>query len=179
MRTDEIERLVELYDNGETSEKEEMELFRFFSEVDVPAHLQADKEYFMQLKRVREVQIPQSLEASLSSMIDGWGAKEKQSGRLRKTSRFIRWQWMSGIAVGLLILFGAGSYLYQRQEASLVGKDTCATPEDAYQETRKALLLFSSVLNKGFQKMETIPQTTEKMQKSVNEQLNQIKTVKP
>ena len=62
MRTDEIERLVELYDNGETSEKEEMELFRFFSEADVPAHLQADKEYFMQLKRVREVQIPQSLE---------------------------------------------------------------------------------------------------------------------
>lgn len=177
MRADEIEKLIVRYDKGETSEMEEQELFRFFSEEDVPAHLQADKAYFMQLKQMQEVELPPNLEARLGAAIDGWEAKEKQANRIKKTARFIRWQWISGIAAGLFILFGFGAYLYERHTVP-AQKDTCNTPEEAYQETRKALVLFSSTLNKGLKKMETISQTTEKMQESVNEQLNQIKIVK-
>ena len=36
MRADEIEKLIVRYDKGETSEMDEQELFRFFSEEDVP-----------------------------------------------------------------------------------------------------------------------------------------------
>lgn len=49
MKVNEIERLLTRYYDGETSETEEKELKRFFTEEDVPAHLLAEKEIFMQL----------------------------------------------------------------------------------------------------------------------------------
>ena len=44
MKVNEIERLLTRYYDGETSETEEKELKRFFTEEDVPAHLLAEKE---------------------------------------------------------------------------------------------------------------------------------------
>ena len=41
MKVNEIERLLTRYYDGETSETEEKELKRFFTEEDVPAHLLA------------------------------------------------------------------------------------------------------------------------------------------
>jgi len=179
MKTDEIEQLLIRYDKGETSTREEQELLRFFSKEEVPPHLLADKIYFMQLRQVREEHIPQNLESRLSSMIDYWEAEDKQACLVKKRmARFIRWQWISGVAVGVFILFGLGLYLYERSVNPFL-RDTCRTPEEAYQETRKALVLFSSTLNRGLKQMETIPRTAEKMQDNVNEQLNQIKIVKP
>ncbi len=49
MKVNEIEQLLTRYYDGETSETEEKELKRFFTEEDVPAHLLAEKEIFMQL----------------------------------------------------------------------------------------------------------------------------------
>ena len=49
MKVNEIERLLARYYDGETSDTEEKELKRFFTEEDVPAHLLAEKEIFMQL----------------------------------------------------------------------------------------------------------------------------------
>lgn len=51
MKVNEIERLLTRYYDGETSETEEKELKRFFTEEDVPAHLLAEKEIFMQLAK--------------------------------------------------------------------------------------------------------------------------------
>ena len=48
MKVNEIERLLARYYDGETSDTEEKELKRFFTEEDVPAHLLAEKEIFMQ-----------------------------------------------------------------------------------------------------------------------------------
>lgn len=47
MKVNEIERLLTRYYDGETSETEEKELKRFFTEEDVPAHLLAEKEIFI------------------------------------------------------------------------------------------------------------------------------------
>ena len=44
MKVNEIERLLARYYDGETSDTEEKELKRFFTEEDVPAHLLAEKE---------------------------------------------------------------------------------------------------------------------------------------
>ena len=52
MKVNEIERLLARYYDGETSETEEKELKRFFTEEDVPAHLLAEKEIFMQLQHI-------------------------------------------------------------------------------------------------------------------------------
>ena len=66
MKVNEIERLLARYYDGETSDTEEKELKRFFTEEDVPAHLLAEKEIFMQLAAHPAPEIPEGLESRLS-----------------------------------------------------------------------------------------------------------------
>ena len=69
MKVNEIERLLARYYDGETSETEEKELKRFFTEEDIPAHLLAEKEIFMQLAAQPAPEIPEGLESRLSRKI--------------------------------------------------------------------------------------------------------------
>ena len=142
-----IEALLELYYDAQTSEAEEKQLKDFFFHEEVPAHLQAEKEIFLQLQAS---EVPEGLEERLSQSIDRWGKKH----------RTLRLQWIGSIAASLLLLFGAGWYLQEPPR-----KDTCATPEEAYMEAQKALVLFSTALNKGMKQMDVLQETTERMEK--------------
>ena len=79
MKVNEIERLLTRYYDGETSETEEKELKRFFTEEDVPAHLLAEKEIFMQLAAQPAPEIPEGLESRLSRKIDQWDTGERRT----------------------------------------------------------------------------------------------------
>lgn len=142
-----IEALLERYYDAQTSEAEEKQLKDFFFHEEVPAHLQAEKEMFLQLQAT---DVPEGLEERLSQSIDRWGKKH----------RTLRLQWIGSIAASLLLLFGAGWYLQEPPR-----KDTCATPEEAYMEAQKALVLFSTALNKGMKQMDVLQETTERMEK--------------
>ena len=142
-----IEALLERYYDAQTSEAEEKQLKDFFFHEEVPAHLQAEKEMFLQLQAT---DVPEGLEERLSQSIDRWGKKH----------RTLRLQWIGSIAASLLLLFGAGWYLQEPPR-----KDTCATPEEAYMEAQKALVLFSTALNKGMKQMDVLQETTERVEK--------------
>ena len=142
-----IEALLERYYDAQTSEAEEQRLKDFFLHEEVPAHLQAEKEMFLQLQ---ETAVPEGLEERLSQSIDRWGKKH----------RTLRLQWIGSIAASLLLLFGAGWYLQEPPR-----KDTCATPEEAYAEAQKALVMFSTALNKGMKQMDALHETTERVEK--------------
>ena len=142
-----IEALLERYYDAQTSETEERILKDFFLHEEVPIHLMAEKEMFLQLQASK---IPEGLEDRLSQSIDQWGKKH----------RTLRLQWIGSIAASLLLLFGAGWYL---QEPTL--KDTCSTPEEAYAEAQRALVMFSTALNKGMKQMDVLHETTQKVEK--------------
>ena len=142
-----IEALLERYYDAQTSEAEEQRLKDFFLHEEVPAHLQAEKEMFLQLQAT---DVPEGLEERLSQSIDRWDKKH----------RTLRLQWIGSIAASLLLLFGAGWYLQEPPR-----KDTCATPEEAYVEAQKALVLFSTALNKGMKQMDVLQETTERVEK--------------
>ena len=142
-----IEALLERYYDAQTSEAEEQRLKDFFLHEEVPAHLQAEKEMFLQLQAT---DVPEGLEERLSQSIDRWSKKH----------RTLRLQWIGSIAASLLLLFGAGWYLQEPPR-----KDTCATPEEAYVEAQKALVLFSTALNKGMKQMDVLQETTERVEK--------------
>ena len=142
-----IEALLERYYDAQTSEAEEQRLKDFFLHEEVPAHLQAEKEMFLQLQAT---DVPEGIEERLSQSIDRWGKKH----------RTLRLQWIGSIAASLLLLFGAGWYLQEPPR-----KDTCATPEEAYIEAQKALVLFSTALNKGMKQMDVLQETTERVEK--------------
>ena len=142
-----IEALLERYYDAQTSEAEEQRLKDFFLHEEVPPHLQAEKEMFLQLQAT---DVPEGLEERLSQSIDRWSKKH----------RTLRLQWIGSIAASLLLLFGAGWYLQEPPR-----KDTCATPEEAYMEAQKALVLFSTALNKGMKQMDVLQETTERVEK--------------
>ena len=142
-----IEALLEHYYDAQTSEAEEQRLKDFFLHEEVPVHLQAEKEMFLQLQAT---DVPEGLEERLSQSIDRWGKKH----------RTLRLQWIGSIAASLLLLFGAGWYLQEPPR-----KDTCATPEEAYAEAQRALVMFSTALNKGMKQMDTLHETTERVEK--------------
>ena len=154
-----IEELLERYYNAQTSEAEEQRLRDFFAYEEVPAHLQAEKEMFMQL------QVPEGLEERLSQQIDQWETQERHT---LKANRSFRLQWIGGIAASLLLLFGAG-YLYEPRP-----KDTCATPEEAYAHAEKALVRLSTALNKGMGKMEVIQETSQRIENNFYKHLNKL-----
>ena len=54
----------------------------------------------------------------------------------------------------------------------------CATPEEAYAQAQKALIMLSSSLNKGIEKVESVQEATGKIQENVNEQLNRLNNIK-
>lgn len=152
-----IEALLERYYDAQTSESEERQLKDFFLHEEVPAHLQAEKEMFLQL---RATDVPEGLEERLSQSIDRWGKKH----------RTLRLQWIGSIAASLLLLFGAGWYLQEDTPR----KDTCATPEEAYAEAQRALVMFSAALNKGMKQMDALHETTGRVEKilTFNQPLN-------
>ena len=177
MKVNDIEKLLVRYYDGETTEAEEKELKRFFTEQEVPTHLLAEKELFLQMTLQAEPEVPEMLESKLSHLIDEWDTQEKRTIKVKKHTRIIRMQWIGSVAASLLILFSIGMYMY-KPEMSPTPQDTCATPEEAYAEAQKALLMFSSTIDKGVRQVETVQKTTEKIQENVNQQLNRINTIK-
>ena len=149
-----IERLLERFYNAETSEQEEQELKDFFHHEEVPPHLLAEKKMFLQLQAS---DTPEGMEERLGNLIDQWELSEQKT---QKKRRIFHLQWIGSIAASLLLLFGAGWYLQEPTR-----KDTCSTPEEAYAEAQRALVMFSTALNKGMKQMDVLHETTEKVEK--------------
>ena len=149
-----IEKLLERFYNAETSEAEEQMLKDFFLNEEVPPHLQAEKEIFVQLYTS---DIPYGMEKRLGKLIDEWEVSEQKT---QKKPRIYHLQWIGSIAASLLLLFGAGWYLQEPTR-----KDTCSTPEEAYAEAQRALAMFSTALNKGMKQMDVLHKTTERVEK--------------
>jgi hypothetical protein len=159
-----IEDLLGCYYNALITEAEEQWLKDFFSHEDLPPHLQKEKEMSLQLQNI---QIPKGLEERLSKQIDQWATQERF---VQKNPRRRTLQWIGSIAASLLILFSIGWYFHAPQPR----KDTCATPEEAYIHTEKALMMFAQALNKGVKQMEVIQESTEKVERNIQKQLNKL-----
>lgn len=172
MNVDRINQLLERYYNAETTEAEEKVLKRFFAEEEVPVHLLAEKEMFLQLQAsMNEDTISEGLEERLSKAIDIWETQEQRALKIRRSTRIRHLQWIGSIAASMLIVVSFGWYF---NEPIPTRKDTCATPEEAYVEAQKALAQFSLALNKGMKQMGTLHETTERVEKNIQKQLNKI-----
>ena len=157
-----IEKLLERYYNAETSELEEQELKDFFRHEEVPPHLLAEKEMFLQFQ-ISDT--PKGMEERLGNLIDQWELSEQKT---QKKRRIFHLQWIGSIAASLLLVIGISLYQQEPQR-----KDTCATPEEAYAHAEKALVMFSEALNKGISPMKNIEKTNGNIRKQINK-LNNI-----
>ena len=161
-----IEELLERYYNAQTSEAEVQRVREYFIHEETPPYLQKEKEMFLQLQAA---QVPEGLEERLSKQIDQWAMQKRF---IPKSTQKIALQWIGGIAASLQILFGMGWYFNDAQLN--YRQDTCATPEEAYVHTEKALMMFAQALDKGVKQKEVIQESTDKIERNIQKQLNKL-----
>jgi hypothetical protein len=115
-----VEKLIEKYENAETTLQEEQLLKEYFQQTDVPYHLLEYKAMF--------------------NYFDESSAERFTKTIPLKTNRPV-WKWLSVAAVALIMI---SVYTFNKTELSEQEK-----AEMAYQETQKALNLISQNLNRG------------------------------
>ncbi len=129
-----IEKLIEKYDNGETTLKEEQQLKNYFSQETVPPHLEAYKSMFQYFLNTHEEQYTKDVP-------------------LEPRKTYSLYQWISVAAVAVIML---GVYFQmsgpteaEKQEALL-----------AYNQTMEVFNLVSSKLNKSTEGFEALNMVT-------------------
>ncbi|OYX27944.1 MAG: hypothetical protein B7Z06_03010 [Flavobacteriales bacterium 32-35-8] len=123
MVLNDIEKLLEKYENGETSLKEEQELKNYFSQETVEPHLEIYKPMFAYFLVNQQEQFTKHVPLNTKKVFD--------------------YKWISVAAVAVLML---GIYL-----KSTINNDlgTIQDPEIAFNEVSKSLEMISRTFNKG------------------------------
>jgi hypothetical protein len=152
MTTEELNRLLVKYYDGDSTEEEERILREYFTKDDIPKGYDAEKVIFGYYNTAGDIPEPSAgFEARIISGIDRVDSGEV-SGKFRKhILPYI------GAAAGLLILAGYWFYFVQRSEAV----DTYSDPQIAYVETIKILMNVSSKLNHGSKTLEPVSKINE------------------
>lgn len=170
----EIRELLDRYYDGNTTEAEEMTLREYFTrEDDIPADLEADRLMFKNITASPEQEIPEGLSERLQAKIDEWDASEKAAKETRKRIRIPRFSVIAGIAASLLVLISIGIYL----QRPITPTATEPTPEEAYAQTEKALRIFANAIDKSMEQIETVEETSAKVNRQINRQLNHLNEI--
>jgi hypothetical protein len=157
MNAEELNRLIEKYYNGISTEEEEKVLRDHFKENNIPEGYEAEKVIFGYYTAAGEVPEPsEGFEARILSGIDATDIKVGS----QKFKKFIL-PYLSA-AAGLLILAGSWFFFAHRTESA----DTYTDPKIAYAETVKILLNISSQLNHGAQALKPVGKISEMTTKS-------------
>ncbi|MEM6525608.1 MAG: hypothetical protein AAGF85_08935 [Bacteroidota bacterium] len=144
MDLDRIERLLAKYWECETSVEEEKELQLFFLSDEVPDKWKSFISLFQYYKSERE---GKKLDAMFDERVMAQIEKEpttKNRGKLRKLFYDI-----ARVAAVGLILVTATYFIRDDYKKTTADLGTFETPEEAFEETKKALQMISKNFNKG------------------------------
>lgn len=165
MRKEEIDRLLERYYAGQTTEQEEDALLQTLrSANDLPADLQAERDLFLSLHKnmVEDVPVPEGLETKLTARID----RKASAPRRRRL-------WWGSMAASILLLAGLGFGIAEmRQEAFVpTPQDTFTNPEDAHRALQAIFTEMSRNWNEGMKQLEASQRDIIAVNREIREEL--------
>ena len=126
-----IEQLLEKYENGETTLKEEQQLKNYFSQATVEPHLEMYKPMFQYFKVTKQERFTKDVPL--------------------KTNRKFNYKWISVAAVAVL-MFG----VYIKFSNPITSNQLTDDERYALNETKRALDLLSSNFKKGTNNLELL-----------------------
>lgn len=127
MVSDNIEKLLEKYDNGETNLKEEQQLRAYFAQDDVAPHLESYRVMFQYFSNTKEETFTKELP-------------------LNTKKRSYIYQWISVAAV-IAIMFGIFTQFNENSPKTF--NDLTHEEQLAYKQTKEAFDLLSTKFNQG------------------------------
>lgn len=147
MDFDTIKALLEKYWEGETSLQEEARLKAYFGQENIDPRFGKEAELFRFYESEGEKRIES--EDFDSTVLEQLEPKAKV---VSLRSRFVK--YAMGIAASLLLLLTVYPSMEEaiNPQSRMAMEDSYDTPEEAYEATKKALLLVSRKLNKGTSK---------------------------
>jgi hypothetical protein len=158
MNEEELNRLLEKYYNGESTEEEERSLRDYFSSDNIPEGFDAEKVIFGFYLSTEK--IPEPSHGFENRILTGIDALEAKKG-YQKIRKYILLSLST--AAGLFILAGSYFFFINRTEPP----DTFSNPEIAYVETMKILMDVSSQMNNGAMALEPVGKISEMKTKSI------------
>jgi hypothetical protein len=157
MNEEELNRLIESYYRGDSTEEEEDMLRVYFRQSDIPEGYEAEKAIFSFYKESADFIGPSvNFEERIIAGID---AAERKNG-FQSIKRYLL--PLMSTAAGLLILVGSYFFFVRKTESH----DTFKDPKIAYAETVKILFDVSVKLNRGSQALEPVGKINEMTKKS-------------
>lgn len=150
MVLDNIEKLLEKYDNGETTLQEEQQLKHYFTQETVAPHLEVYKPMFQYFVITQEEQFTKDIP-------------------LTPSKTYTLYKWISVAAVAVLMF---GIYTQVNKPITDLSQLTLEQQE-AYFQTKKALAMVSSNFNEGATSLNTLKIASESFEKGA-EQMNYI-----
>ncbi len=135
-----IEKLLHKYWESESSLEEENELKTLLSESQ-DEHFAEEKELFSHFQNEATIELDSSFDDELLAQLEA-----PSETKVLRFSDFVK--RYSSIAAAVLVLF-VSSYIFIEQQKTYEAEDTFATPEEAYAELKKQLLMVSRYMNKG------------------------------
>lgn len=170
MKIEEIEKLLDEFYEGNTTEKQEEALRYYFETQEVPEHLRNEKELFLSFRQDDCVEVPAGLEDKLNRMIN---EKEEEARRFFRRNKSQRnWRWVGGIAASLLLLFGIGYGISNYQSNHMEQpQDTFSNPQDAYKVLQATLIEVSADLNSGINQVKDSRREIKKIHKEIKKEI--------
>ncbi len=167
MKVEEIEKLLNTYYEGNTTEQEEEILKEYFATHPVPEHLEQDKKLFLCFRNEEKEKVPAGLEDKLAWLIDRKEEEELRFFQRNKAKR--NWRWIGGIAATFVLLVAIGYGTDILSPCPIAPEDTYENPQEAYEMLQSTLIEVSAQLNQG---IDQVSQTRTDI-KEINKEINQ------
>ncbi|MEN8248534.1 MAG: hypothetical protein ABFS32_06350 [Bacteroidota bacterium] len=159
-----INILLERYWNCVTTVEEEEELRNFFNKQEVPEELREAATLFRYYEKQRHTSLDQKFDEEILEKIT-----QHKSPKIRKLN--LSFQNYMRVAAAVLVVLAA-SFVFRmemwkgEEKPKMLLVDTYQTPEEAFEETKKAFQLIAAKMNEGrkqAQKMTIINEAEEKI----------------
>lgn len=160
MNTEELNRLIGKYYNGECTDEEDRTLREYFSNNKTPEGYETEKVIFGYYNSAGI--IPEPSDDFERRIMDGIDSSDRKTELLKRRNYVL--PYLSA-AAGILILFGSYFFFISRSKS----EDTFRDPEVAYAETVKILNDISIRLNSGARALEPVAKISKMKTKSFEE----------